>query len=80
MGERLAWDDIKQQYPDQWIGLTEVKYKPDNDASIASAVVSYINKSKDELTRMQIQTDGALVAIYTTPDHVFQLGTVGYFG
>lgn len=33
-----------------------------------------------ELTRMQIQTNGNLLGIYTTPDHVFQMGAVGYFG
>lgn len=40
----------------------------------------YIDKNKDELTEMQIDTDGKLLARYTTPDDIFQLGTVGYFG
>ncbi len=57
-----------------------MEYEPDNDANIKSAVVKYTNKSKSELTRMQIQTNGEILRKYTTPDNVFQLGTVWYFG
>lgn len=80
MAERKTWKEIQEKYPDQWVGLVEVEYEPDNDATIKSAVVKYIDKSKNELTRMQIQTKGELIGIYTTPDNVFQLGAVGYFG
>lgn len=80
MAERKTWKEIQEKYPDQWVGLIEVEYEPDNDATIKSAVVKYIDKSKSELTRMQIQTKGELIGIYTTPDNVFQLGAVGYFG
>lgn len=80
MSERLTWEQIQNKYPDQWVGLTEVEYEPDNDATIKSAVVKYTDKSKNELTRLQIQTSGNLLGIYTTPDNVFQLGAVGYFG
>lgn len=34
----------------------------------------------ERLTWEQIQTSGNLLGIYTTPDNVFQLGAVGYFG
>lgn len=80
MPERLTWKEIQEKYPDQWVGLIEVKYKPDNDATIESAVVKYVDKSKDELTLMQIQTNGEILGRYTTPDNVFQLGVVRYFG
>ena len=80
MSERLTWEQIQEKYPDQWVGLIEVEYEPDNDATIKSAVVKYTDKSKNELTRMQIQTNGSLLGIYTTPDNVFQMGAVGYFG
>lgn len=71
---------MQEKYPDQWVGLTEVEYEPDHDATIKSAVVKYTDKSQNELTRMQIQTNGSLLGIYTTPDNVFQMGAVGYFG
>ena len=80
MSERLTWKEIQEKYPDQWVGLAEVEYEPDNDATIKSAIVKYTDKSKNELTRMQIQTNGEVLGRYTTPDHVFQLGVVGYFG
>ncbi len=25
--ERLTWEQIQEQYPDQWVGLSEVQYK-----------------------------------------------------
>lgn len=80
MSERLTWEEIQERYPDQWVGLEEVEYEPDNDATIKTAIVKYTDKSKNELTRMQIQTNGNLLGVYTTPDHVFQMGAVGYFG
>lgn len=80
MGERLTWEEIQEKYPDRWVGLAEIEYEPDNDATIKSAVVAYTDKSKDELTLMQVQTDGKVLGRYTTPDHIFQLGAVGYFG
>ena len=80
MPERLTWEQIQEKYPDQWVGLAEVEYEPDNDAKLQSAVVKYTDKSKSELTRMQIQTNGSLLGVYTTPDNIFQMGAVGYFG
>lgn len=80
MKEILTWEEIKSRYPDQWVGLTNVEYEPDNRSTIKSAIVEYTDKSKDELTLMQVQTKGELIGIYTTPDNVFQLGAVRYFG
>ena len=39
MSERLTWEEIQEKYPDQWVGLAEVEYEPDNDATIKSAIV-----------------------------------------
>ncbi len=25
MNKRLSWDEIQKQYPDQWVGLTDVE-------------------------------------------------------
>jgi len=79
-GDRLTWQQIQKKYPDQWVGLVEVEYEPDNDSTIRCAVVKYTDRSKDELTEMQIDTDGGILARYTTPDNIFQLGSVRYFG
>jgi hypothetical protein len=75
MGERLTWDEIKNKYPDQWVGMTDVEYKPDNSVSIKSAIVTYTGLSKAELTRMMLE--GKCVSRYTTPDNKFQMGMIG---
>ena len=72
--ERLTWDEIVEQYPDQWVGLTEVEWMPDNRSSILSAVVSYTDTPRKELTRMMLEDK--IVACYTTPDRAFQLGAL----
>lgn len=79
MTERMTWEEIQEKYPNQWVGLVDVEYEPDNDSTIKSAIVKFLDKSKDELTLMQIQTYGKVLGRYTTPDNVFQLGTVRYF-
>jgi hypothetical protein len=75
MNERLTWKEIQNRYPDQWIGLTEVEYEPDNDATIKSGIVTYIGISRDDL--LELMFDKKCVARYTTPDNVFQLGLIG---
>lgn len=80
MEERMTWEEIQEKYPDQWVGLIDVEYEPNNDATIKTAVVKYADKSKDELTMMQIQTNGEILGRYTTLDNIFQLGIAGYFG
>ncbi len=73
MLERLTWQQIQEQYPDQWVGLVDITWR--NDANIESAVVKYVDKSKEELLMMQINNE--IFSCYTTPDNVFQLGIVG---
>ena len=78
IGDRMTWDEIQSTYPDQWVGLVDVRYLNDDGISIESAIVKYADKSKSELTRMML--DGEIISRYTTPDHAFQLGMVGVFG
>lgn len=75
MAERLTWEEIQEKYPDQWVGLIDVEYELNNQASIKSAVVQYTDKTKGELTRMML--DGEIISRYTTPDNIFQLGVMG---
>ena len=78
MGERMTWKEIQEKYPDQWVGLIDVKYIDNDGISIESAVIKYLNKAKGELTRLALQ--GEIVSRYTTPDHIFQLGMVEVMG
>ncbi len=78
VGQRMTWEEIKEMYPDQWVGLTDVVYENNDGVSVESAIVKYTDKPKGELTRRML--DGEIISIYTTPDHLFQLGMVGVFG
>ena len=40
MTQRLSWEEIKQQYPEQWVRLENVEWVPGNDATVNSAVVT----------------------------------------
>lgn len=75
MAERLTWQQIQEKYPDQWVGLIDVKYLENDGISVESAVVKYTDKTKGELTRMVLK--GEIVSRHTNPDGHLQLGAVG---
>jgi hypothetical protein len=77
MTERMTWPEIAKAYPNQWVGLTDVERDPDNYSTIKSAVVLYANRSKDDLLLEQVQTNGKMIARYTNPNAIFQLGVLG---
>ena len=73
--ERLTWEEIVRRYPDQWVGLKDVEWEPDNDATISSAVVYRVGNPTDEDVMRAIS--GAAYERYTTPDRVLQMGVLG---
>lgn len=73
--ERLTWKQIQEQYPDQWVGLSDVQYLDDDGISVESAVVKYADKTKSELTRLVLK--GEIISRHTNPDGHLQLGMVG---
>lgn len=75
MAERLTWEQIQEKYPDQWVGLTDVKYMDDDGISVESAIVKFTDKTKGELTRMVLK--GEIVARHTNPEGHLLLGAVG---
>ena len=77
MDQRLTWEQIETQYPDQWVGLTDIDRE--DGANVRSAVVRYTGMSSADLLRLQIK-DRSIHATYTTPDNLAPMGTVGYFG
>ena len=72
---RMTWSEIKNKYPDQWVGLTDVEWK--NASNVRTAVVKYADMTADELGLIQIE-DPDLYSVYTTPDNLAPLGVVGY--
>ncbi|MCM1268022.1 MAG: hypothetical protein NC302_08965 [Bacteroidales bacterium] len=75
MKERMTWEQIQEKYPDQWVGLMEVEYQNNDGASVESAVVKYVDKTKSELTRLVLK--GEIIARHTNPEGHIQLGMVG---
>jgi hypothetical protein len=71
MGERLTWEEIKEKYPDKWVGLSQIDWE--DAANVRSAVVSYTDKSSYELWKMR-KSGEDVFGIYTTPDNVCPLG------
>ncbi len=53
-----------------------MEYEPDNDATIKSAVVKFVDKTVEEFTLMQIQSNGEINAVYTTFDNLLFIGTM----
>lgn len=74
MADRMTWEEIQKKYPDQWVGLVDVKYVDDDGISVESAVVKYTDKSKSDLTRLALK--GEIISRYTTPDNIFQMGMI----
>ncbi|MBR1628323.1 MAG: hypothetical protein IJ679_03525 [Lachnospiraceae bacterium] len=74
MNERLSWKEIQERFPDQWVGLVDVEW---DGSTVISAVVRYTDRTRGELTRMQLRDDN-LYSCYTHPDHLAPLGVVGY--
>ncbi|MBR1476582.1 MAG: hypothetical protein IJ608_01290 [Lachnospiraceae bacterium] len=70
---RLSRAQMKAQYPNHWLGLTDIKWKNDDGVTLESAEVSYTDLPSDELLLKQIETDGAVIAWYTN-DRTMQLG------
>jgi len=73
--ERLTWEQIQEQYPDQWVGLSEVQYMDNDGVSVESAVVKYADKTKSELTRLVLK--GEIISRHTNPDGHLQFGMAG---
>jgi len=67
MPERLTWEQIQEKYPDQWVGLVDINWR--NDANIESAVVKYVDRSKEKLIMMQKNNEN--LSCHTTPNNVF---------
>ena len=53
MNERLTWAQIMERFPEQWVRLENVEMLPDNDATIASGVVTRAGEysAKDDVDK-----------------------------
>lgn len=67
MNKRLTWKEIKEKYPHQYVGLTDIEYGI-NKATVNSAIVSFTDKdtSYEELSLKYL--NGEILLRYTTLD------------
>lgn len=63
IGKRLTWQEIEKYFPNQCVGLTDVKFADDDGAAVESGKVTYTNKSEHDLIHMAF--NGKCVARYT---------------
>lgn len=76
MAERLTRQQMAEKYPNQWLGIANIKYKNNNGITMESADVVYTDKTEEELLLMQIKNTG-IIAWYTTADQEITVGMVG---
>ena len=67
MGERVPWNKIMADYPDQWVGFRDPEYNDDN--TLKSVILTYVGKTKFEMADLQIKENG-LYGEYTTPENL----------
>ena len=71
MDKRLTWEEIEAQYPDQWVGLSNVEWE--DGANVRSAVVLGGSQTGDEFLEKQLKGEDVFT-IYTTPNNLCPLG------
>ena len=76
MTERLTREQMETKYPNQWLGIRNVKCRNNDGITIESAEVVYVGKDKDELLEMQIDETDGIIGWYTSENNL-QLGLVG---
>lgn len=76
MVERLTREQMETKYPNQWLGIKNIKYRNNDGITIESAEVVYVGKNKDELLEMQIDGTDGIFGWYTSENNL-QLGLVG---
>ena len=61
----MTWIEIQKKYPNQWVGLTNVKWK--DRSNVATADVKYTEKDmfSDEMILLTVQKK-LDTAVYTT--------------
>lgn len=65
--KRLTWLEIKERYPHQYVGLTDIEYG-DNKASVKSAIVAYEDSTSSYGTILELYLKGEVLMRYTTLD------------
>ena len=72
--KRLSWKQIQEKYPHQWVGLVDVEREEPDSPNIETAIVKYINKTRNELVDIKLDSERDLIYRYTTPHDSCDMG------
>ena len=72
--DRLTWEQIKVKYPNLWVRLENVEWKPGNDATVISAIVTKAGtiSTQDRCDAVH----GKCFVIYVETGKCFHIGAV----
>lgn len=74
--KRLTWEEIKEKYPHQNVGLVDIE-NGRNSVSVKSAVVAYTDKTNSYEELVDMAVNGKIVLMYTTMDEDELIGVLG---
>ena len=67
---RLTRQQMAEEYPDRYLGITDIQYENNDGVTIESAEIIYTNKSEEELLTLQISGAEDIMCWYTTGSKV----------
>lgn len=76
MAERLTRKQMSEKYPNKWLGIRNIEYTDADKRNIASAEIIYTDKTASELGILSLKGYD-IEPLFTTPDNIFQAGTIG---
>lgn len=69
MPERLTTEQIRERYPDQWVALTDIDFKPGSTSNFNSAVVVCgMTDDTYDKTRVKFEREGKEYVYLRTVD------------
>lgn len=71
---RMTREEMKQHYPEQWLGLKDAVYPEDDDVNFISAEVVYTGESKFQLLDRQLINKEPIFTWYTGMGTEWPLG------
>lgn len=67
---RMTRQQMAENYPDRYLGISDIQYENDDGVTIESAEVVYTEKTEEELLTLQISGVEDIMCWYTTGSKV----------
>ena len=66
--KRLTWEEIKRNYPDKWVAMSQIEWK--DDANVRSAIVVGASDDNNDFLRRQFAGEDVFTR-YTCPWNLY---------